>query len=163
MIGTKTLIKIARKSQQMVTIRRKIEGPRAQQMVTIRRKIEGPRAFRDYNTNSTTKAEKGHFVVYTPDGHRFVFPLGHLKTYIFRELLTMLEEEFRLPSSGPITFPCDASFMKDTTNLIHQCVVLAKERALLQSLVTKSSHPSFYFRQSKAKQATTSCTFLKQN
>ncbi|KAI3795607.1 hypothetical protein L1987_38263 [Smallanthus sonchifolius] len=136
MIGTKTLIKIARKSQQMAIIRRK--------------SIAAPGAFRDFNSNSKTKVEKGHFVVYTLDGHRFVFPLGHLKTYIFRELLTMSEEEFGLPSSGPITFPCDAAFMKDAANLIHQRAALAKERALLQYLVTKSCHPSFYVHQERA-------------
>ncbi|KAM0049213.1 putative small auxin-up RNA [Helianthus debilis subsp. tardiflorus] len=138
MMNTKKLIKIARKSQEMATIRRK--------------SITGPGALRDDNTNSTTKVEKGHFVVYTLDGHRFVFPLGHLKTYIFRELLTMSEEEFGLPSSGPITFPCDASFMKDVANLFQQRATLAKERALLQSLITKSCHPSFYVSQETTRQ-----------
>ncbi|KAM0049212.1 putative small auxin-up RNA [Helianthus debilis subsp. tardiflorus] len=126
MFDTKNLIKIARKSQEMATVRRK--------------------------STAATKAEKGHFVVYTLDGRRFVFPLTHLKTYIFRELLTMAEEEFGLPSSGPITFPCDASFMNDAANLINQRAALAKERALLQSLITKSCHPSFYLSQERTKQ-----------
>ncbi|KAI3745256.1 hypothetical protein L1987_58366 [Smallanthus sonchifolius] len=138
MIGTKTLIKIARKSEQIAAIRWK--------------SIAAPGAFRDFNSNSTTKVEKGHFVVYTLDGQRFVFPLGHLKTYIFRELFTMSEEEFGLPSSGPITFPCDASFMNDAANLIHQPAALAKERAFLESLVTRSSHPSFYVHQERTRQ-----------
>ncbi|MFS8025260.1 putative small auxin-up RNA [Helianthus anomalus] len=66
MFDTKNLFKIARKSQEIATVRRK--------------------------SIASTKAEKGHFVVYTLDGRRFVFPLTHLKTYIFRELLTMSEE-----------------------------------------------------------------------
>ncbi|KAK9051901.1 hypothetical protein SSX86_028529 [Deinandra increscens subsp. villosa] len=127
MINTKKLIEIARKSRGMATIRRK----------TIA---------------ATKEVEKGHFVVYTVDGHRFTFPLGHLKSYIFRELLTMSQEEFGLPSSGPITFPCDASFMKDAANLIHQRAAVAKERALLQNLITKSSHPSFYVDQERTGQ-----------
>ena len=136
MIGTKKLIKIARKSQEFATIRRKI--------------FSGE--LRDNNANSTTKVEKGHFVVYTLDGHRFVFPLGHLNTYIFRELLTMSEEEFGLPSNGPITFPCDASFMKDATKLIQQCATLDKERDLLLSLVPKVTHQSLYVRKEEAVQ-----------
>ncbi|KAL8196819.1 hypothetical protein R6Q57_024473 [Mikania cordata] len=130
MIGTHKLIKITRKSQEFATIRPISVG--------------ATRAYRDNNTNSTTKIEKGHFVVYTCDGQRFVLPIGHLKSCIFRELLTMSEEEFGLSSSGPITFPCDASFMKVAANLVVQGAILAKERALLESLVTKTSHPSFY-------------------
>ncbi|GJR85550.1 hypothetical protein Tco_1126151 [Tanacetum coccineum] len=128
MIGTKKLIKIARKSQEFATIRRKSFS----------------RELRDNNTKSTTKVEKGHFVVYTLDGHRFGFPLGHLNTYIFRELLTMSEEEFGLPTNGPIKFPCDASFMRDAASLIQQCATLDKERDLLLSLVPKVTHQSLY-------------------
>ncbi|KAL8267939.1 hypothetical protein R6Q59_001737 [Mikania micrantha] len=114
MIGTHKLIKIARKSQEFATI-----------------SVGATRAFRDNNTNSTTKIEKGHFFVYTRDGQCFVFPIGHLKSCIFRELLTMSEEEFGLSSSGPITFTCDASFMKVAANLVVQGATQAKERALL--------------------------------
>lgn len=122
-------------------------------MATIRRKsIAQPGEFKDCNTNSTMKAEKGHFVVYTLDGHRFVFPLGHLNTYIFKELLTMSEEEFGLPSNRPITFPCDASFMKDVANLIQQRATLGKEKALMLSLVTNGSHLSSYVCRERTRQ-----------
>ncbi|KAL8196818.1 hypothetical protein R6Q57_024472 [Mikania cordata] len=129
MIGTKNFIKIARKSQEMATIRRK--------------SIAANRTFQDNNNNTTTKIEKGHFVAYTLDGHRFVLPIGHLKSYIFRELLTISEEEFGLPRSGPITFPSDVAFIKDAANLIHKRATLASERALLQSLITKCNYPCF--------------------
>ncbi|KAD4982154.1 hypothetical protein E3N88_18825 [Mikania micrantha] len=48
-------------------------------------------------------ANKGHFVVYTIDKNRFVIPLSYLNTNIFKELLRMSEDEFGLPSNGPIT------------------------------------------------------------
>ncbi|KAK9051899.1 hypothetical protein SSX86_028527 [Deinandra increscens subsp. villosa] len=101
MNGIKNLIKIARKSQDMATV-----------------------AFQDYKTHSTTKVEKarklvkmarkwpkeytksscndrmankGHFVVYTTDKIRFVMPLRYLNTKVFRELLSISEDEFGLP------------------------------------------------------------------
>ncbi|KAJ0726084.1 putative small auxin-up RNA [Helianthus annuus] len=107
-------------------------------MFSTKNIIKISRKSQEMATNSITKVEKGHFVGYTLDGQRFVFPLKHLKTYIFRELLSISEEEFGLPSNGPITFPCDASFMKDAANLIYERASLAKERALLQSLVIKT-------------------------
>lgn len=130
MIGTRKLIKIARKSQEMASIRPK--------------SLAKAGAFRDRNTDLMTKVEKGHFVVYTLDGHRFVFPLDNLKTYIFRELLAMSAEEFGLSSSGPITFSCDASFLKDATNLINKNVTIDMQRALIQSLFAKSNYPTCY-------------------
>lgn len=57
-------------------------------------------------------AEKGHFVVYSSDRKRYVIPLGHLQTGVFRELLKMSEEEFGLPGDGPIMLPCDAVFLE---------------------------------------------------
>ncbi|MCD9559575.1 hypothetical protein HAX54_017625 [Datura stramonium] len=51
--------------------------------------------------------EKGHFVVYTTDQARFSIPLAYLLNEIIRQLLNMSEEEFGLPSGGPITLPCD--------------------------------------------------------
>ncbi|XP_056698680.1 auxin-responsive protein SAUR68-like [Spinacia oleracea] len=57
-------------------------------------------------------AEKGHFVVYTSDGKRFMVPLSYLKSQVFRELFRMAEEEFGVPTDGPITLPCDSIFME---------------------------------------------------
>ncbi|KAK9690650.1 hypothetical protein RND81_09G143500 [Saponaria officinalis] len=63
-------------------------------------------------TKTSRVAEKGHFVVYTTDQKRFVIPLSFLKTEVFRELFRMAEDEFGVPSDGPITLPCDSLFME---------------------------------------------------
>ncbi|KAH7543729.1 hypothetical protein JRO89_XS15G0007300 [Xanthoceras sorbifolium] len=42
----------------------------------------------------------------------FVIPLKYLENSIIRKLFIMAEAEFGLPSSGHITLPCDAVFMK---------------------------------------------------
>ncbi|KAJ0077070.1 hypothetical protein Patl1_35789 [Pistacia atlantica] len=59
------------------------------------------------NSNKSSVAEKGHFVVYTIDQKRFMFPLMYLNNDIFLELLKVSEEEFGLSSDGPITLSCD--------------------------------------------------------
>lgn len=69
----------------------------------------GPVDAESGSTSSMT--EKGHFVVYTTDEKRFVVPLAYLKNNVIRELFKMAEDEFGLPSCGPITLPCDADFM----------------------------------------------------
>ncbi|KAG5574340.1 hypothetical protein H5410_054474 [Solanum commersonii] len=100
MISTKKLIKMARKWQKFAAMQRK--------------RISFPRNVSDAdscNTSSSSTVEKGHFVVYTPDQARFVIPLVYLENEIIRQLLNMSEEEFGLPSGGPITLPCDSAFM----------------------------------------------------
>ncbi|KAK3011022.1 hypothetical protein RJ639_011926 [Escallonia herrerae] len=87
MINPKNVIKMARKWQRLAALRRK------------RISLPG---------SSLSVADKGHFVVYTTDRKRYVFPMVYLNSYIFRELFKMSEEEFGLPSDGPITLPCDA-------------------------------------------------------
>ncbi|KAG2303882.1 hypothetical protein Bca52824_032533 [Brassica carinata] len=57
------------------------------------------------STSSSTAVEKGCFVVYTADKARFAFPLSYLSNSIFQELFKISEEEFGLPSGGPITLP----------------------------------------------------------
>ncbi|TXG48507.1 hypothetical protein EZV62_024382 [Acer yangbiense] len=103
MINPKKLIKMARKWQKVAVLRRK--------------RISQP----GFNT-SVTVADKGHFVVYTTDGRRFTFPISYLSNHIFQELLKMSEEEYGLPSNGPITLPCDAIFMEYAVSLIQGCV-----------------------------------------
>ncbi|KAI3804059.1 hypothetical protein L1987_32227 [Smallanthus sonchifolius] len=76
--------------------------------------------------DGSTVANKGHFVVYTADHNRFVIPLHYLNNNIFRELLKMSEDEFGLPTDGPITLPCDSSLMK--------YLVYVFERALTREL-----------------------------
>ncbi|KAL2936955.1 Auxin-responsive protein SAUR36, partial [Bienertia sinuspersici] len=58
-----------------------------------------------------TTSDKGHFVAYTIDGKRFAIPLTYLRSEIFVELFRMVEKEFRVASSRPITLPCDSNFM----------------------------------------------------
>lgn len=87
--------------------------------------------------SSISRAEKGHFVVYTVDQTRFVFPIVYLSSHIFRELFKMSEEEFGLPRDGPITLPCDAVFMNYVVFLIKRRVITEEmERALLMSMAT---------------------------
>ncbi|KAL0412357.1 UNVERIFIED_CONTAM: Auxin-responsive protein SAUR67 [Sesamum radiatum] len=63
---------------------------------------------------------KGHFAVYTADHRRFVLPLAYLNNSLFRQLLKMSEEEYGLPSNGPIVLPCDSLFMDYAICLIRQ-------------------------------------------
>ncbi|XP_077246132.1 auxin-responsive protein SAUR36-like [Tasmannia lanceolata] len=67
---------------------------------------------------SGTVVEKGHFVVYTTDGRRFVVPLAYLNNPIFTELFNMSEDEFGLPGNEPITLPCEAIFMDYVVALV---------------------------------------------
>ncbi|KAL5803641.1 hypothetical protein ACOSQ4_031946 [Xanthoceras sorbifolium] len=87
-------------------------------------------------------ADEGHFVVYTTDRRRFTFPISYLSNYIFLELLRMSEEEFGLPSNGPITLPCDAIFMEYVVSLIQGCVDRHLQEALLMSVASSRCSPS---------------------
>ncbi|XP_031285185.1 auxin-responsive protein SAUR68-like [Pistacia vera] len=77
-------------------------------MIRLVRKSQSMEDVNAGNSNKSSVAEKGHFVVYTTDQKRFVFPLMYLNNDIFLELLKVSEEEFGLSSDGPITLPCDA-------------------------------------------------------
>ncbi|RWR84542.1 auxin-responsive protein SAUR64-like protein [Cinnamomum micranthum f. kanehirae] len=77
MIDSKRLVAIFKKWQKI--------------SVTGRRRISMDRKFCNKSV-----AAKGHFVVYTVDGRRFVLPLQHLKSPVFIELFRMSEEAFRL-------------------------------------------------------------------
>eukprot|EP00268_Persea_americana_P020183 TRINITY_DN20412_c1_g1_i1.p1 TRINITY_DN20412_c1_g1~~TRINITY_DN20412_c1_g1_i1.p1 ORF type:complete len:147 (-),score=19.63 TRINITY_DN20412_c1_g1_i1:114-554(-) len=100
MIGSQRLLKTARKWQKFA--------------VNARRRISASRSGRSVETESCNKsvADKGHFVVYTIDGRRFMVPLDYLSSPIFVELLRMSEDQFGLPCDGPITIPCEAIFME---------------------------------------------------
>ena len=77
-------------------------------------------------------ANGGHFVVYTTDDKRCEFPLEYLKSSLFVELMRMSEEEFGLPTDGPITLPCESLFLEYVISLAYKGH-LAKEleKALL--------------------------------
>ncbi|RRT42845.1 hypothetical protein B296_00020249 [Ensete ventricosum] len=60
--------------------------------------------------------------------------LKYLTNSIFRELLRMSEEEFGLPSDGPITLPCEAICMDYIISLLESRVPREVERAVLASI-----------------------------
>nr|GMD45108.1 auxin-responsive protein SAUR68-like [Ipomoea batatas] len=109
-----------------------------QKFVAIRRKrISFPKQNEEVDTCSTSSAvSKGHFVIYTADQKRFVIPLSFLDNKIIRQLLEMSEEEFGLPSDGPITLPCDAVFMKYIISLLTRGVSTELQNALLISVTS---------------------------
>ncbi|KAJ4967123.1 hypothetical protein NE237_018972 [Protea cynaroides] len=98
--------------------------------ISGRRRISFPRS----EGKSLVVADKGHFVVYTADERRFMIPLVYLTTKIFRELLRMSAEVFGLPGDGPITLPCDASFMDYIILSVQKCTSKDLENALLTSM-----------------------------
>ncbi|KAK4707604.1 hypothetical protein R3W88_028529 [Solanum pinnatisectum] len=124
MISTKKLIKMARKWQKFAAMQRK--------------RISFPRNVNDgdsCSTSSSSIVEKGHFVVYTADHARFVIPLAYLENEVIRQLLSMSEEEFGIPSGGPITLPCDSAFMNYIISLIKKGVASGDlHKALLLSI-----------------------------
>ncbi|KAK1571905.1 hypothetical protein Q3G72_024707 [Acer saccharum] len=126
MINPRKLIKMARKWQKVAALRRK--------------RISLP----GFNT-SVTVADKGHFVVYTTDGRRFTFPISYLINHIFQQLLKMSEEEYGLPSNGPITLPCDAIFMEYAVSLIQGCVNRNLYEAFLKSVASSRCSLSHAF------------------
>nr|GMD45109.1 auxin-responsive protein SAUR68-like [Ipomoea batatas] len=123
MISSKKLINMAKKWHKFVAIRRK--------------RISFPEQNEEVDGCSTSSAvNKGHFVIYTADQKRFVIPLSFLNNKIIRQLLEMSEEEFGLPSDGPITLPCDAVFMKYIISLLSRGVSTQLQNALLVSIAS---------------------------
>ncbi|MCD9559577.1 hypothetical protein HAX54_017627 [Datura stramonium] len=124
MLSAKKLIKMARRWQKFAAKQRK--------------RISFPRNDRDAercSTSSSSIVEKGHFVVYTTDQSRFAIPLAYLENEIIRQLLNMSEEEFGLPSGGPITLPCDSTFMNYIISLMKKGVTAGDlHKALLLSI-----------------------------
>ncbi|XP_019163204.1 PREDICTED: auxin-responsive protein SAUR68-like [Ipomoea nil] len=120
MISSKRLIKLARRWQKFAAIRRK--------------RISFPSLYDDSDSCSISSA--GHFTIYTADQKRFVVPLSYLENHIIRQLLSMSEEEFGLPSDGPITLPCDAVFMDYIISLLSRGLSRQLENALLVSLTS---------------------------
>ncbi|XP_055808659.1 auxin-responsive protein SAUR68-like [Solanum dulcamara] len=124
MLSGKKLIKTARRWQKFAAKQRKrISFPR-----------NGSNAGA-CSTSSSSIVEKGHFVVYTIDQWRYAFPLTYLENEVVRQLLSISEEEFGLPSGGPITLPCDSAFMDYIISLIKKGVAAGDlHKALLLSI-----------------------------
>ena len=87
---------------------------------------------------SISVACRGHLFVYLADGKRFMIPISYLSCTIMRELFRMSEEEFGLPSDGPVTLPCDASCLEYIIFLLPHRVATNIERAVLTTIC--SSH-----------------------
>ncbi|KAK7312191.1 hypothetical protein VNO77_35875 [Canavalia gladiata] len=88
-------------------------------------------------TKVWTKAEKGHFVVYSVDKRRFVLPLLYLKNNMLRELFKLAEEEYGLSSNVPLTLPCEGTIIEYVIMLIHRNVAKDLEEAVLMSIATR--------------------------
>ncbi|KAK7341276.1 hypothetical protein VNO80_24202 [Phaseolus coccineus] len=134
MISSKKIIQMAWKWQKEATNyqRKRILWPKTQENAA---KAEG--------CSLWTKAEKGHFVVYSMDKKRFVLPLLYLKNNIFRELFKMAEEEFGLSSNVPLTLPCEATFIEYVITLIERNVTKDLEEAVLMFIPTTRCQSSF--------------------
>ncbi|KAH6813266.1 hypothetical protein C2S51_022284 [Perilla frutescens var. frutescens] len=81
-----------------------------------------------------SSVDKGHFTIYTADDRRFVVPLAYLNNPVFRQLLEMSEEEYGLPSDGPIVLPCDSVFMDYAICLIRKGRAGDLHEALIKSV-----------------------------
>ena len=148
MINPKKLIKMAREWQKVAAIRRK--------------RISLPRTHQDLDAgycSTSSVADKGHFVVYTADQRRFMIPIVYLNSKIFRELFEMSEEEFGLPSDGPITLPCDSFFMEYIIFLVQRGVAKDLEKALLTSVAYTQSSSSFFSHQEQMNSRLLVCSY----
>ncbi|GAA0142708.1 hypothetical protein LIER_03544 [Lithospermum erythrorhizon] len=138
MVSTKKLIKMAKKWQKFAaTQRKRILFPKEVENVN-----EDRFAF-NTPTTSSTKQDNGCFVVYSADQQRFRIPLNYLNNEIFKELLKMSEEEFGLPSEGPIILSVDGKILEYIIGMIQRGLAGDIQKALLMSVaITSCSLPS---------------------
>ncbi|XP_038692376.1 auxin-responsive protein SAUR67-like [Tripterygium wilfordii] len=147
MISTQKLIRLARRWQKFVAIKRK----RVTFLTT-----DGGLDVESYNTSAT---RKGHFVVYTTDQRRFMLPLKFLNHEVVRELFELAEEEFGLPSDGHLTLPCDANFMEYVILLIQNHITKDIQKALLMSISNNRCSLASYLHQEEKCQEPMVCIF----
>ncbi|EOX97517.1 SAUR auxin-responsive family protein [Theobroma cacao] len=147
MISTKILIRMARKWQKTAAIgRKRLASSRTD------RKMAGAN-----RSNKSSVVDKGHFVIYTTDKKRFLIPLAYLCNNIILELLKMSEEEFGLPSDGPITLPCDSVVMNYIVSLVKRGLTRDLEKAVVNSVASyRCSTNTTYFHQGHADQRSSS-------
>ncbi|CAA7030672.1 unnamed protein product [Microthlaspi erraticum] len=119
MMNTKKLIKMAKKWQQRAALHRK--------RISFQKSSTA-------SASSSAAVEKGCFVVYTADNTRFAFPLRYLSNSVFQELLKISEEEFGLPTEGPIALPFDSVFLEYLIKLVERRMDADTEKALLMSM-----------------------------
>ncbi|OMO91995.1 Auxin responsive SAUR protein [Corchorus olitorius] len=151
MISAKKLIKLARKWQKLAAIRRK--------RITSSGSNFGDVSSDSCSTSSSTTVEKGHFVVYSADEKRFVLPLQYLKNDIVRELFSLAEEEFGLPSDSPLKLPCDTVFLEYVITLIKRRPTKDVEKALLTSIANGCCSYSSLVHQQSSNQQLLVCSF----
>ncbi|XP_021286388.1 LOW QUALITY PROTEIN: uncharacterized protein LOC110418096 [Herrania umbratica] len=142
MISAKKLIKLARKWQKLAAVKQK--------RITSCETTLGNAGTNRCSTSSMVV--KGHFVVYSADQRRFVLPLEYLKNEIVRELFSLAEEEFGLPSNGPLMLPCDAAFMEYVISLINRHATKDIKKALLTSIASGRCSSSSYYHQQATNQ-----------
>ena len=130
MVNPKRLIEMAQKWRKVAKAGRR--------RISTSRTNSGP-------SSGGSLASKGHFVVYTKDGCRFVVPLDYLNSNVFKELFRLSEEEFGLPGDRPIMLPCDAVFMEQLVVILRRRISKDVEKALLNSIVSnRCSTPSSF-------------------
>ncbi|CAN1770904.1 Auxin-responsive protein SAUR36 [Linum perenne] len=148
-INPKRLLQIAKKWQTIAATRGKTGG-------RIRITLPKLKILDDHHDDHD-EVKKGHFAVYTAveERKRFVVPLEFLNVTIFIQLLKQSEEQLGLPCDGPITLPCDPSFLEYLIGLFqHQRSIPEDvEKALLSrksiSFNSRTSYSSVDFDISK--------------
>ncbi|GMI70563.1 SMALL AUXIN UPREGULATED RNA 66 [Hibiscus trionum] len=148
MITSKKLIRMRRKWQKIASIGRKRNAL--------------TRTNKDMTAADHSVVDKGCFAIYTMDKRRFAIPLAFLGNCIFRQLLKMSEEEFGLPSDGPITLPCDSVLMNYIVSLVKRGLAKEMERAVLNSIATYRCLPDTYFNQPHVDQQSTCFLILSE-
>jgi len=138
MSSKKLMMKMARKWMKAAGIARK--------------RISSTTSFDGVTSTSTSSSScrydtapvKGHFAIYSNDGRRFMVPLKWLSTDIFAELLNLAEEEFGLPTEGPIVMPFDASSVEELYSILMRRTPSndTKETLLLSLSDCRCSHSS---------------------
>lgn len=121
MLSPKRLIEVARKWQKMATLGRK------------RISWITEDTFPQVNKRSKVVADKGHFMVYSSEGERFMVPLEFLNSWLFQELLRLSEEEFGFSGETPISLPCDAVLLEHVFSLMKRRGSIDAERETLIS------------------------------
>ncbi|XVE48779.1 hypothetical protein DITRI_Ditri01bG0030000 [Diplodiscus trichospermus] len=111
------------------------------------------------HSSKSSVFDKGYFVIYTMDKTRFVVPLAFLSNSIFCKLLKMSEEEFGLPSDGPITLPCDSVFLNYIVSVVKRGLAKDFERALLNSITCYRCSSDTHLNQGQAEQQSLFCGF----
>ena len=115
------MIKLVKKWQRLATLKRK-------RISTSKAAEERP------CSSSYSRAEKGHFVVYSANEKHFMIPLAHLKSNIFVQLLDMGMVELGVQGDGPIMLPWDSDFVEYALSLIQRCTGEDLQKTFLVSM-----------------------------